>query len=127
MLKSLFRYIGEVHPEKTRPIKGPCIQTHTIPNPIITVTEHTPTPSPEYMRRQVKYISFYMAENIFPLGRVTEMNFFGRVQLIVSLMQLVFKGKSVLRENQVSLVPKPIRTLLMLLKKCPRQLVLCVT
>lgn len=22
-------------------------------NPIITVTEHTPTPSPEYMRRQV--------------------------------------------------------------------------
>ncbi|XP_046393341.1 protein unc-80 homolog [Ischnura elegans] len=45
-------YIGEVHPEKPRPIKGPCIQTHTIPNPIITVTEHTPTPSPEYMRRQ---------------------------------------------------------------------------
>ncbi|XP_071444564.1 protein unc-80 homolog isoform X1 [Hetaerina americana] len=45
-------YIGEVHPEKSKPIKGPFIQTHTIPNPIITVTEHTPTPSPEYMRRQ---------------------------------------------------------------------------
>ncbi|KAG8225921.1 hypothetical protein J437_LFUL005957 [Ladona fulva] len=45
-------YIGESHPDKVKPGKCPNIQTHTIPNPIITVTEHTPTPSPEYMRRQ---------------------------------------------------------------------------
>ncbi|XP_072743186.1 protein unc-80 homolog isoform X2 [Anoplolepis gracilipes] len=27
-------------------------QSYTAPNPIITVTEHTPTPSPDYMKRQ---------------------------------------------------------------------------
>ncbi|XP_018375379.1 PREDICTED: protein unc-80 homolog isoform X1 [Trachymyrmex cornetzi] len=27
-------------------------QSYTVPNPIITVTEHTPTPSPDYMKRQ---------------------------------------------------------------------------
>ncbi|XP_031777864.1 protein unc-80 homolog isoform X3 [Nasonia vitripennis] len=30
-------------------------QSSGIPNPIITVTEHTPTPSPDYMKRQVGY------------------------------------------------------------------------
>jgi len=33
-------------------------QNYTIPNPIITVTEHTPTPSPDYMRRQVIYFTY---------------------------------------------------------------------
>ncbi|XP_069694360.1 protein unc-80 homolog isoform X2 [Periplaneta americana] len=46
-------YIGEMHSEKAkqnRTVIG--IQPYSIPNPIITVTEHTPTPSPDYMRRQ---------------------------------------------------------------------------
>ncbi|XP_021940294.1 protein unc-80 homolog isoform X4 [Zootermopsis nevadensis] len=47
------RYIGEVHSEKvkqTNSVVGnqPC----SVKNPIITVTEHTPTPSPDYMKRQ---------------------------------------------------------------------------
>lgn len=47
-----FRYIGEV---KTERAQGP---SNTVPsnvqkkkNPIITVTEHTPTPSPDYLSK----------------------------------------------------------------------------
>lgn len=52
----VIRYIGEVHSEKvkqTNSVVGnqPC----SVKNPIITVTEHTPTPSPDYMKRQVNF------------------------------------------------------------------------
>lgn len=47
-----YRYIEEVKTERTQ---GP---SHTMPtnaqkkkNPIITVTEHTPTPSPDYLSK----------------------------------------------------------------------------
>lgn len=33
-------------------------QSYAAPNPIITVTEHTPTPSPDYMKRQVSRFEF---------------------------------------------------------------------
>lgn len=29
-------------------------------NPIITVTEHTPTPSPDYLKRQVVKLSMFL-------------------------------------------------------------------
>ncbi|GLG97294.1 Protein unc-80 homolog [Gryllus bimaculatus] len=46
------RYIGEIHPDrqKQRPAVGAI--PHGTTNPIITVTEHTPTPSPDYLKRQ---------------------------------------------------------------------------
>nr|CAD7425390.1 unnamed protein product [Timema monikensis] len=48
-------YIGESHPERAKVTRhAPGNQFYAIPNPIITVTEHTPTPSPDYMRRQFK-------------------------------------------------------------------------
>ena len=40
-------------------------QTCTAPNPIITVTEHTPVPSPDYMRRQVEHNLFYIIFTTF--------------------------------------------------------------
>ncbi|EFN85740.1 Uncharacterized protein KIAA1843 [Harpegnathos saltator] len=44
------RYIGDTRVErKQSPFYS---QSYTVPNPIITVTEHTPTPSPDYMKRQ---------------------------------------------------------------------------
>ena len=48
------RYIGELHSEKLKQNRSlMSTQPYSLPNPIITVTEHTPTPSPDYMRRQV--------------------------------------------------------------------------
>ena len=48
------RYIGEVQSEKLKQNRSMIsTQPYSLPNPIITVTEHTPTPSPDYMRRQV--------------------------------------------------------------------------
>ncbi|XP_066993860.2 protein unc-80 homolog [Anabrus simplex] len=47
------RYIGEVHPERTKQSRYVAANlSHGTPNPIITVTEHTPTPSPDFMKRQ---------------------------------------------------------------------------
>ncbi|KAK9884494.1 hypothetical protein WA026_007335 [Henosepilachna vigintioctopunctata] len=44
-------YIGEIHCDRRKASK---FGSHTQPmaNPIITVTEHTPIPSPDYLRRQ---------------------------------------------------------------------------
>lgn len=48
------RYIGELQSEKLKQNRSLIsTQPYSLPNPIITVTEHTPTPSPDYMRRQV--------------------------------------------------------------------------
>lgn len=49
----MIRYIGEIHWDKRRTSRA---GGHNQPmaNPIITVTEHTPTPSPDYLRRQVR-------------------------------------------------------------------------
>ncbi|KAF5273419.1 hypothetical protein FQA39_LY07436 [Lamprigera yunnana] len=44
-------YIGEVNWDRRRTSKLEAPGRRTI-NPIITVTEHTPTPSPDYLRRQ---------------------------------------------------------------------------
>ncbi|KAK4883609.1 hypothetical protein RN001_006928 [Aquatica leii] len=44
-------YIGEIHWDRRRTSKSEVSGRRTI-NPIITVTEHTPTPSPDYLRRQ---------------------------------------------------------------------------
>lgn len=44
--------LGELQTERQRK-KLPGAQSHSIPNPIITVTEHTPTPSPDFLRKQV--------------------------------------------------------------------------
>ncbi|KAL3277360.1 hypothetical protein HHI36_012710 [Cryptolaemus montrouzieri] len=51
MASSFDRYIGEIHWDRHKTSK---YGSHTQPmtNPIITVTEHTPIPSPEYLRRQ---------------------------------------------------------------------------
>lgn len=45
------RYIGDTRIERKQ--SRFYSQSYTAPNPIITVTEHTPTPSPDYMKRQV--------------------------------------------------------------------------
>jgi hypothetical protein len=51
------RYIGEVQSEKLKQNRSMIMtQPYSLPNPIITVTEHTPTPSPDYMRRQVMWL-----------------------------------------------------------------------
>ncbi|XP_031838286.1 unc80, NALCN channel complex subunit isoform X4 [Nomia melanderi] len=44
------RYIGDTRIERKQ--SRFYSQSYTAPNPIITVTEHTPTPSPDYMKRQ---------------------------------------------------------------------------
>ncbi|KAF5269335.1 hypothetical protein FQR65_LT02637, partial [Abscondita terminalis] len=44
-------YIGEFHWDRRRTSKSEVPNRRTV-NPIITVTEHTPTPSPDYLRRQ---------------------------------------------------------------------------
>ena len=50
------RYIGELQSEKLKQNRSLIsTQPYSLPNPIITVTEHTPTPSPDYMRRQVMW------------------------------------------------------------------------
>ncbi|RZC42316.1 unc-80 -like protein, partial [Asbolus verrucosus] len=45
------RYIGEIHWDRRRPSRFDR-PTQPMANPIITVTEHTPTPSPDYLKRQ---------------------------------------------------------------------------
>ncbi|XP_049834730.1 protein unc-80 homolog isoform X4 [Schistocerca gregaria] len=46
-------YIGEVHPDRNKQVCGqPGNLPHGNQNPIITVTEHTPTPSPDYLKKQ---------------------------------------------------------------------------
>lgn len=46
------RYVGEQDKQvKAGRMLG--AHSHTITNPIITVTEHTPTPSPDFLKRQV--------------------------------------------------------------------------
>lgn len=47
-----FRYIGEIHWDRRRPSRHERT-TQPMANPIITVTEHTPTPSPDYLKRPV--------------------------------------------------------------------------
>ncbi|XP_017782231.1 PREDICTED: LOW QUALITY PROTEIN: protein unc-80 homolog, partial [Nicrophorus vespilloides] len=42
-------FIGEIHSEKRRTSKA--VPGQPMANPIITVTEHTPTPSPDFLRR----------------------------------------------------------------------------
>ncbi|KAK9704328.1 hypothetical protein QE152_g28369 [Popillia japonica] len=44
-------YIGEIHWDKRRATKT-TPPSQPMANPIITVTEHTPTPSPDFLRRQ---------------------------------------------------------------------------
>ncbi|XP_076677709.1 unc80, NALCN channel complex subunit isoform X4 [Andrena cerasifolii] len=44
------RYIGDTRIERKQ--SRFYSQSYTTPNPIITVTEHTPAPSPDYMKRQ---------------------------------------------------------------------------
>ncbi|KAL0104477.1 hypothetical protein PUN28_017301 [Cardiocondyla obscurior] len=44
------RYVGDTRIERKQ--SRFYSQSYTAPNPIITVTEHTPTPSPDYMKRQ---------------------------------------------------------------------------
>ncbi|XP_043793963.1 protein unc-80 homolog isoform X2 [Apis laboriosa] len=44
------RYIGDTRIERKQ--SRFYSQSYTAPNPIITVTEHTPTPSPDFMKRQ---------------------------------------------------------------------------
>jgi hypothetical protein len=52
-----YRFVDPVQPKLARSNQSTGQKDHrttAIPrNPIITVTEHTPTPSPEFMRRQV--------------------------------------------------------------------------
>lgn len=50
------RYIGEIHWDRRRTSRATTSQSTGGQNPIITVTEHTPTPSPDYMKRQVFYV-----------------------------------------------------------------------
>ncbi|GLV31802.1 uncoordinated 80 [Carabus blaptoides fortunei] len=45
------RYIGESNSDRRRQSRICPPNTLPTPNPIITVTEHTPTPSPDYMKR----------------------------------------------------------------------------
>ncbi|KAJ1528104.1 hypothetical protein ONE63_008019 [Megalurothrips usitatus] len=48
-------YMGELQAElqaERHRKRLPGAQSHSIPNPIITVTEHTPTPSPDFLRKQ---------------------------------------------------------------------------
>ncbi|KYB29509.1 Protein unc-80 homolog-like Protein [Tribolium castaneum] len=45
------RYIGEIHWDRRRPSRFER-PSQPMANPIITVTEHTPTPSPDYLKRQ---------------------------------------------------------------------------
>ncbi|KAE8737653.1 hypothetical protein FOCC_FOCC016879, partial [Frankliniella occidentalis] len=45
-------YMGELQVDRQCKKKLPGVQSHSIPNPIITVTEHTPTPSPDFLRKQ---------------------------------------------------------------------------
>jgi hypothetical protein len=57
----VIRYIGEVQSEKLKqncPMVGN--QPYSVQNPVITVTEHTPAPSPDYMRRQVTVLPIYV-------------------------------------------------------------------
>ncbi|XP_031332358.1 protein unc-80 homolog isoform X3 [Photinus pyralis] len=67
-------YIGEIHWDRRRTSKSEAPNRRTI-NPIITVTEHTPTPSPDFLRRQgsidsqLDAISFGVAK---PPARWTE-------------------------------------------------------
>ncbi|XP_026299994.1 protein unc-80 homolog isoform X5 [Apis mellifera] len=44
------RYVGDTRIERKQ--SRFYSQSYTAPNPIITVTEHTPTPSPDFMKRQ---------------------------------------------------------------------------
>ncbi|XP_045467085.1 protein unc-80 homolog isoform X2 [Harmonia axyridis] len=46
------RYIGEIHWERQKGSRYGGHSSQPIANPIITVTEHTPVPSPDYLRRQ---------------------------------------------------------------------------
>lgn len=48
----LYRYIGEVKTERTHG-QTTATQSNVLKkkNPIITVTEHTPTPSPDYLSK----------------------------------------------------------------------------
>lgn len=43
--------MGELQADRGKK-KLPGAHSHSIPNPIITVTEHTPTPSPDFLRKQ---------------------------------------------------------------------------
>lgn len=52
-----FRYVDESQWECRRPSKFG--HSQPMANPIITVTEHTPTPSPDFLRRQVLTLVFY--------------------------------------------------------------------
>lgn len=45
------RYLGDTKVERKQSTFYS--QSCNAPNPIITVTEHTPTPSPDYMKRHV--------------------------------------------------------------------------
>lgn len=49
---SCCRYVGDTRIERKQ--SRFYSQSYTAPNPIITVTEHTPTPSPDFMKRQVE-------------------------------------------------------------------------
>lgn len=58
MCKMYFRYYRFVEPpqpklNRSNQSTGQKERTAIPRNPIITVTEHTPTPSPDFMRRQV--------------------------------------------------------------------------
>lgn len=62
------RYIGETNPERRRQSRICPPNSLPTPNPIITVTEHTPTPSPDYMKRHVYiFIIFYFMYAFFNL------------------------------------------------------------
>lgn len=71
-----YRYVEP--PKAPRPSQATCPRSTAFypRNPIITVTEHTPTPSPDYMKRQVSHYHCYdydlvykvcPSQNKFPL------------------------------------------------------------
>ncbi|KAF4517234.1 hypothetical protein B566_EDAN005288 [Ephemera danica] len=49
------RYIGEACGDRGRHQRPAPLQLQPVPHPIITVTEHTPTPSPDYLSRHPEH------------------------------------------------------------------------
>lgn len=59
IINAFFRYIGEIKTERRKPFELQYSHPPVTQNPIITVTEHTPIPSPDFMKtRQVTIQNF---------------------------------------------------------------------
>lgn len=91
------RYIGDHEKHiKTGRLLG--AHSHTITNPIITVTEHTPTPSPDFLKRQVS--RRVLIKQFTRKNGLLWRNFFFKISIDSQLDEISLQGKQLFSQER---------------------------